>query len=467
MNGMALFTDLYELTMAASYFQHHMFAPATFSLFVRTLPPDRGFLVAAGLTDVIHYLENLSFSDEDMAYLRQTGRFRPQFLDYLSGLRFTGEVRALAEGQICFANEPIVEITAPIIEAQLIETFVLNAIHLQTLIASKAARCFHAAQGRSLVDFSLRRTHGIDAGMKVARASYLAGFIGTSNVLAGKLYGLPCYGTMAHSFIESFDDESDAFTAYANTFPDDTALLIDTYDTITGAHHAARVGQALQQRGHQLRGVRLDSGDLLSLSKDARNILDAAGLVATKIYASGGLNEQEIARLIAAGAPIDVFGVGTDMGVSADAPALEIAYKLVEYAGQPRLKLSSKKVSILGEKQVFRITNTDGQFEQDLLGLREQSLDEVTNTIDVPPARISPLLEKVMDGGRLVRSLPSLEESRSLFLREFARLPHPYKALHSPAVYPMDLTPRLEQFQRETTARLRARYGHAALTSSI
>jgi nicotinate phosphoribosyltransferase len=454
--NLALFTDLYELTMAASYFQHRMFAPATFSLFVRKLPPDRGFLVAAGLEEVARFLQAFSFSSEDIEFLRQTKRFQPDFLEYLSHLRFTGEVHALPEGRICFAHEPLLEITAPIIEAQLVETLVINAIHLQTLIASKAARCFHAAQGRKLVDFALRRTHGVDAGLKVARASYLAGFDGTSNVLAGKLYGMPIFGTMAHSFIESFDEEEEAFRAYAETFPDETALLIDTYDTVAGAHRAARVGQALQQHGHQLRGVRLDSGDLLALSRATREILDAAGLSYTRIYASGGLTEHEVARLVTAGAPIDVFGVGTDMGVSGDAPALDMAYKLVEYAGRPRLKLSSKKVSLLGKKQIFRTQDADGQYERDVLGLREEAGEKVAP--EVPPARALPLLEKIMANGKLLRPLPSLEESRRLFLTDSARLPESYKALRAPAQYLVTLSPTLARFQDETVARLRAHY---------
>ncbi len=458
-NSFALFTDLYELTMAASYFQHRMFAPATFSLFVRKLPPDRGFLVAAGLQEVVHFLETFAFSAEDLAFLRQTGRFSADFLDYLAHLRFTGDVCALPEGRIFFAHEPLLEITAPIIEAQVVETFVLNAAHLQTLIASKAARCFAAAQGRMLVDFALRRTHGIDAGLKVARASYLAGFAGTSNVLAGKLYGVPFYGTMAHSFIQSFDDEEAAFRAYAATFPDETALLIDTYDTLTGAQRAARVGQALQQRGHRLRGVRLDSGDLLMLSQQTRKILDAAGLAYTRIYASGGLTEHEVARLVTAGAPIDVFGVGTDMGVSGDAPALDMAYKLVEYAGRPRLKLSSKKVSLLGKKQAFRIMEADGQYARDCLGLREESVDEVARAAAVPLERVTPLLEKVMENGRRLRPLPSLDESRALFRADFAGLTEVHKALRAPALYPVSLTPTLARFQDEAVARLRTRYG--------
>lgn len=466
-SSFALFTDLYELTMAASYFQHRMFAPATFSLFVRKLPPDRGFLVAAGLAEVVHFLETLAFAAEDLAFLQQTGRFDPHFLDYLAHLRFTGEVYALPEGRLFFANEPLLEITAPIIEAQVIETFVLNAMHLQTLIASKAARCFSAAQGRMLVDFALRRTHGVDAGLKVARASYLAGFAGTSNVLAGKLYGVPFYGTMAHSFIQSFEDEEEAFRAYIDTFPDETALLIDTYDTITGARHAARVGQSLQQRGYRLRGVRLDSGDLLALSQQTRKILDAAGLADTRIYASGGLNEHEVARLVDAGAPIDVFGVGTDMGVSGDAPSLDMAYKLVEYAGRPRLKLSSKKVSLLGKKQVIRVMDADDQYARDFLGLREEVLDEVARAAEIPLGRVTPLLEKVMENGHLLHPLPLLDKSRELFLTDFARLPEAYKALHAPIPYPVGLTPTLARFQDEAVAQLRARYGVTAPSTPV
>jgi nicotinate phosphoribosyltransferase len=458
-SSLALFTDLYELTMAASYFQHRMFAPATFSLFVRKFPPDRGFLVAAGLAEVLHFLETFSFSSADLAFLQQTGRFHTAFLDYLAELRFTGEVHAMPEGRVFFANEPLLEITAPVIEAQLVETYVLNAIHLQTLIASKAARCVAAAQGRTLIDFALRRTHGIDAGVKVARASYLAGFASTSNVLAGKRYGIPFSGTMAHSFVQTFDDEEAAFSAYAETFPDETALLIDTYDTLVGAQRAARVGQEMQRRGHQLRGVRLDSGDLLSLSHETRRILDAAGLTATRIYASGGLNEYEVARLVTAGAPIDVFGVGTDMGVSGDAPSLDMAYKLVEYAGRPRLKLSSKKVSYLGKKQVFRLTDANGHYERDLLGLREESPSSVVPSL--PASQVLPLLEKVMEAGRPCHPLPSLQESREFCAAERARLTEPYKALRSPAVYPVTLTPRLASLQEETVRQLRHSEQHA------
>ena len=450
----ALFTDLYQLTMAASYFQHGMFAPATFSLFVRSLPKDRGFLVTAGVYETLHVLEAFVFTTEDIEFLRQTGRFATDFLDYLARLRFTGDVHALPEGSLCFAQEPLLEITAPIIEAQLVETVVLNAVHLQTLISSKAARCYAAANGRSLVDFSLRRTHGTDAGMKVARASYVAGFDGTSNVLASKLYGIPSYGTMAHSFIESFDDEETAFAAYAATFPDDTALLIDTYDTVNGARRAARVGQALLRRGHRLRGVRLDSGDLIALSQATRKILDDAGLSFTRIYASGGLNEHQIERLVRAGAPIDVFGVGTDMGVSHDAPSLDMAYKLVEYDGRPRLKLSADKISLVGKKQIFRTQDTSGTYERDLIGLREESVDAVAHEAGVATERIAPLLRPVMTQGRVLQPLPTLLDSRARFLTDFTHLPPAIRTLRPEVPYSVNLTGTLSQMQQETVAQV-------------
>jgi nicotinate phosphoribosyltransferase len=453
-----LFTDLYELTMAASYFQHRMFAPATFSVFVRSLPKSRGFLVAAGVDEVLDILAEFAFTSEDIAFLRGAGRFAPEFLDYLATLRFTGEVHALPEGSLCFAQEPLMEITAPIIEAQIVETVVLNALHVQTLIASKAARCYAAANGRSLIDFSLRRTHGVDAGLKVARASYLAGFDGTSNVLASKLYGIPCYGTMAHSFIESFDDEEAAFAAYAETFPDDTALLLDTYDTVNGARRAARVGQALLQRGHRLRGVRLDSGDLLTLSRETRKILDDAGLSFVRIYASGGLNEDKIEQLVNSGAPIDVFGVGTDMGVSDDAPSLDIAYKLVEYDGRPRLKLSTDKVSLVGQKQIFRVHDARGIYERDIIGLRAETTEAVAREVGVESDRIVPLLQPMLSRGQRVQPMPTLQTGRTRFVAEFPHLPSTIRALHPPTSYSVALTNRLTAFQHEAVTRVRTQY---------
>lgn len=451
-----LFTDLYELTMAASYVRHRMFAPATFSLFVRSLPQQRGFLVAAGIDEVLQLLEEFAFSKEDIEFLHSTKRFSADVLDYLANLRFTGDVYALPEGSLCFAQEPLIEVTGPIIEAQLIETVVLNALHIQTLIVSKAVRSVVAAQGRGVIDFSLRRTHGSDAGLKVARASYLAGFDGTSNVLAGRLYDIPLYGTMAHSFIESFDNEEAAFQAYADTFPDDTALLIDTYDTVRGAQRAARVGQRLLQHGHWLRGVRLDSGDLLSLSHETRKILNDAGLDFVRIYASGGLDETHVDRLVQAGAPIDVFGVGTAMGVSNDAPSLDMAYKLVEYDGRPRLKLSSGKVSLVGKKQIFRILGTDGHFERDVIGLREEAVEAVAHEVGVTVEQVVPLLQPMMSQGRRLQPPVSLSDSRTRCTEDLKRLSPDVRGFSPTLPYPVTLTQALTTFQEEAIARVRA-----------
>ncbi len=334
----ALLLDLYELTMAQSYVDEGMTAPATFSLFARHLPRDWGYLVAAGLDDVLSYLETLAFGAEELSYLRSTGLFTPTFLDHLGRLRFTGSVRAMPEGTVCFPNEPLLEVTAPIVEAQLVESAIVNQVHFQTLIASKAARCVEAAVGRRLVDFGLRRTHGYDAGLKAARSAYLVGFDATSNVLAGQRYGIPIAGTMAHSYVEAFGDEAESFRAFVRAYPDGTTLLVDTYDTVRGIERAAAVGRELAAAGHRLGGVRLDSGDLGADSAEARRILDAAGLTDATIFVSGNLDEHTIAALLAAGAPIDGFGVGTRMGVSADAPYLDMAYKLVAYDGRPTLK---------------------------------------------------------------------------------------------------------------------------------
>ncbi len=441
----ALFTDLYELTMAQGYFRQGMSSQATFSLFVRPSRVKRSYLVSAGLEDVLRYLETFRFSPGAIDYLRSTGTFSDDFLGYLGGLRFTGRVRAIPEGRLYFHHEPALEITAPIIEAQIIETLVINQVNLQSLIATKAARCVWAGSGRALVDFSLRRAHGVDAGMKAARSSYVAGFASTSNVLAGRAYGLPITGTMAHSFVTSFEREIDAFRAYAQSFPDDTVLLLDTYDTVVAAAKAAEVGREMEARGHRLRAVRLDSGDLAALSRAVRRILDEAGLDYVRVLVSGGLDEYGVEELVQAGAPIDGFGVGTRMAVSGDAPWLDMAYKLVKYAGRPVLKLSTGKVSLADEKQVFRLRDADGRLRGDVIGLSEEP----------PPAPgAEPLLETFMEGGRLVRPLPAIEELRDRFRREFAALDDRYKAVRNPAKYPVRLSRRLRRLQRELTARL-------------
>ncbi len=327
--NMSLFTDYYELTMCAAYFDNKNFETATFDLFIRRLPENRSYFLFAGLEEALQYLQTIRFTEEHIAFLRKQG-FQEDFLDYLQGFRFTGEVWAVPEGTITFPNEPLIRVTAPIIEAQLVETFLLNSINLQTMIATKASRVVQAAKGRAIIEFGLRREPGIDAGMKVARSSFIAGCQGTSNVLAGMTYGIPIFGTMAHSFIMSYPKEIDAFRAFAKTFPNKTTLLIDTYDDLAGAEKAAEVAKELETKGFRLGGVRLDSGDLAETSKKVRKILDDAGLGYVKIFASGDLEEFKIAQLLEDGAPIDAFGVGTKMGTSADRPYLDGIYKLCE-----------------------------------------------------------------------------------------------------------------------------------------
>ena len=440
----ALFTDLYELTMAQSYFRQGMSSEATFSLFVRPSRVARSYLVSAGLEDVLRYLHSLRFDHAAIDYLRSTGVFAADFLDFLGELRFTGRVRAVPEGRLYFHHEPALEITAPIIEAQIVETLVINQVNLQSLIATKAARCTWAAQGRTLVDFSLRRAHGADAGMKAARSSHIAGFASTSNVLAGRAFGLPIAGTMAHSYVTSFEREIDAFRAYAESFPDDTVLLIDTYDTITAAHKAATVGREMEAQEHRLRAVRLDSGDLLHLSREVRRILDDAGLPYVGILASGGLDEYAIDSLVRAGAPIDGFGVGTRMAVSADLPSLDAAYKLVRFAGRPVLKLSEGKATLPGEKQVYRLRDDYGRLRGDVLALADEA----------PPAPgAEPLLQTVMERGEPTSESPPLAEARERFRDEFAALDDRHKRLSRPVRYPVRLSRRLRRLRSELASR--------------
>ncbi|MGD8923692.1 MAG: nicotinate phosphoribosyltransferase [Syntrophobacterales bacterium] len=434
--GREIMTDLYELTMAASYFEQEKFAPATFSLFVREYPPNRSYLVCAGLDPLLNYLESFHFRPDDLEFLQKTSLFPDKFLTYLEKLRFTGDVRAIPEGRIAFCDEPLLEITAPVMQAQLVETFVINSINLSTLIATKASRCLYAAGDRRLVDFSLRRTHGMDAGLMVARASYIGGFIGTSNVQAGKFYGLPIYGTMAHSYVETFDQEIDSFRAFAKSFPDNTVLLIDTYDTLAGARKAVTVAQDMRKAGKTLRAVRLDSGDMVQLSKQVREIFDQSGFPEVRIFASGGFDEFKIQKMLSAGAQIDAFGVGTRLGVSADAPYLNMAYKMVEYNGRPVLKLSSGKVSLAGPKQVFRHRDDQGLFKRDLIGLGDESVTDA-----------EPLLMPVMkEGKRLLESEP-LAEIQLRFRKEFLQLPEIYKDLRGNPNYPVDITSRLQALQ--------------------
>jgi len=434
-----LFTDLYELTMAASYFAHEVFDTATFSLFIRDVYATRNYFVAAGLEQVLDELATFQFSDQDIRYLQSTGRFSEHFLDYLRQLRFTGEVNAMPEGTVFFANEPVMEVTAPIVEAQLIETFVLNTIGFQTMIASKAARCFHAAAGRPLIDFSLRRTQGQDAGIKVARSTFIAGFAATSNVLAGKIYGIPISGTMAHSYVSAFDNELDAFFAYADTFPDHSIFLIDTYDSVEGARHAATVAKEMQKKGHTLIGVRLDSGDMASLSREVRRIFDDAGLLDVKIFASSGFDEFKIAKVVSEGAAIDAFGVGTKVGVSADAPFVDVVYKMVRFKGRDVRKLSPGKVTLAGEKQVFRKSDQNGRYSEDIIGQRDEIIAEG-----------EPLLKKVMENGRLLYPHSKLQVLQERFKKNFAALDDGYKSIQDHKAYPVKLSTRLKNLQKES-----------------
>ncbi len=440
-----LLTDLYQLTMAQGYFREQRLGAATFSLFIRSYPPNRGYFVCAGLQDVLDYLENLSFDSAALDYLAAQKLFTEDFLDYLGDLKFTGEVWAIPEGRIFFKDEPVLEVTAPVIQAQLAETFIINQVHLQSMIAAKAARCVHAAGGRPLVDFALRRSHGIDAGMKVARASYLAGFAGTSNVMAGKNYGVPIVGTMAHSFVMSFEREIAAFRAYAASFPRATILLIDTYDTLAGARNAATVAREMAKRGEKLIGVRIDSGDLPAQAHAVREILDEAGLGEVKILGSGGLDEYDLGEFSLAQVPFDSYGVGTKMGTSADAPWTDMSYKMVEYAGRPVQKLSTGKISWPGMKQVFRQLDERQRLRKDTLGLREEKL-----------ADSEPLLENVMANGRAIKS-PPLATSRERFLDEFHRLDESIKAVRNPAVYPVDYSDALRDLQRQVGETIKQR----------
>ncbi|WP_200210469.1 nicotinate phosphoribosyltransferase [Micromonospora coerulea] len=435
-------TDLYELRMAASYLRRDMVAPATFSLFVRRLPPRRGFLVAAGLAEALAFLEGFAFDDDELGYLRDVVGLDQPTLAALAGLRFTGDVRAVPEGRVVFADEPLVEVTAPIAEAQLVETAVLNLLTFHTTVASKAARCRLAAGDAELVDFAFRRTHGLEAGAGVARASAIAGFGATSDVEAARRYGLTPSGTMAHSYVEAFPDERAAFRAFAADFPTNPVFLVDTYDTPAGVRAAVDVITELGLTGPV--GVRLDSGDLAALAKRTRAILDDAGLTQATIVASGSLDEDVIAALVAQGAPINAYGVGTRMGVSFDAPSLDSAYKLVAFGDRPVLKLSPGKATLPGPKQVFRDpAGTSG----DVVGLRDEPA----------PAGREPLLVPVMRGGRLLEAVDpagAVRAARRRFDADLAWLPEAARRLADPTPLTATVSPGLAELRDRLTARI-------------
>ncbi len=435
-DSLGLMTDFYELTMAGGYFTAKHNPRAVFEAFVRALPTNRQFLLALGLEQLVHYLLNIRFTDDQINWLRSMkvfDRVDPLFWDYLRGFKFTGDLWAVPEGTIIFANEPVVRIEAPLIECQLFETYLLTTLNIQTIIATKSARIVHAARGRPVIDFGARRAHGPQASLLAARASYIAGCFGTSNTYAAYLLGLQPLGTQAHSWIMSFEDEEKAFRIYADIFPENTICLIDTYDTIEGAKRSAKLGKLL-------RGVRLDSGNIVKLSKKVRKILDDAGLKDVKIVASSDLNEYTIEEMLRQGAPIDFFGVGTDMVTSKDAPALSIVYKLVAIEDKngninPVRKLSADKISVGGVKQIFREI-ISGKFEKDIIGLADENI------------KGEKLMVKVIENGKLIIDLPSLSQIRSYVREQLTLLPEHLFALRGQAVYPIQFSDRLMEVNR-------------------
>jgi nicotinate phosphoribosyltransferase len=428
----ALAVDLYELTMMQAYHLNGVEGKSTFDLFVRRLPAGRDFLLVAGLATVLERIEELRFSASDLEYLESLGQFRGKFLDRLEHLRFSGDVAAVPEGTVAFAGEPILRVTAPIIEAQFLETVIMNLIHLQTLIASKAARVVLAADGRGLVDFGLRRTHGTESGLYGARASRIAGFDATSNIEAGDLFGIPVAGTMAHSYVQALDDEAEAFRSFVEIYPE-TVLLVDTYDTMRGVDRVIKLADELGD-GFRVRAIRLDSGDFAALAVEAREKLDAAGLERIQIFASGNLDEVGVRELVQSGAPIDSFGIGTRLGTSEDAPNLDIVYKLAQLDDRPLLKLSTDKGTLPGIKQVWRERNDNGVPVKDTLGLADEDLPGV------------PLLETVMEGGRrLPEKNDGLETVRDRAAAELRHLPAAMRSLETGfKPYPVTISERLQ-----------------------
>ncbi len=441
--NVGLLTDLYELTMAASYFRRGMTGPASFELSVRHLPEQRNFLIACGLSDVLRYLERFHFTPDDLAYLRTLGLFDDAFLEYLLKLRFTGEVWAVPEGNAVFAGEPLVRVTAPLIEAQIVETFLLNCLNFQTMVASKAARIDLACGDRQFVDFSARRDHGADAALKAARASHIGGAAGTSNLLAGRLYGIAVVGTMAHSYVMSFEREIDAFRAYVEDFPGNATLLVDTYDTLEGVRNAIRVAAERTVGDPGVAAIRLDSGDLVELAKESRRLLDAAGLEGVRIFASGDLDEYRIAQVLGAGAPVDAFGTGTQLGTGGDAPSLGGVYKLVEDVHGAKLKLSEAKTTLPGRKQTYRFSKA-GHYDHDVMALEGET--------DIEG---EPLLCRVMAGGVSLEKPESLEALRNRCEDTLRRLPDQIRSLEAAAPYPVSLSDGLRELTAEATARVR------------
>ena len=433
-----LLTDLYELTMAAAYFDNKVQATASFELFVRQLPPERGYLLAAGLELALEFLEEVRFETDEIEFLRGQevfARVSDNFFDYLRKFHFTGEAWAIPEGTPVFAGEPLLRVTAPIIEAQVVETYLLSTLSFQTLIATKAARVVEAAGGRGVVEFGTRRAHGPQAGTLAARAAYVGGCIGTSNVQAGLRFGIPTFGTLAHSFVMAYDDEGESFRQFSKVFPDHAILLVDTYDPLAAIEKIIRLGL-------RPRGVRLDSGDLVTLSRAVRRKLDQAGLTETRIFASGDLNEYAIADALREGAPVDFFGVGTELATSKDVPALGTVYKLVQLDDgsglRSRAKFSEDKRTYPGCKQVYRFHDGGGLYSGDIVGLTGEAFPDG-----------EPLLSCVMRGGRRLGAGPKLAQIRERAGETLSRLPSKYRQLRAAPPYPVRMSAGLEALLEE------------------
>lgn len=436
-DSLGIVTDLYQLTMAAGYFEHGVHDITTFELFVRQLPENRSYLITAGIEQAIHYLTHIKFSEDNIQFLRQLPAFKHvscEFFKYLKNFTFSGTVYAMPEGTIAFSDEPLMRVTAPIIEAQLVETYLLSVINFQTLIATKSSRIVYAAKGREVIDFGIRRAHGPQAGILAARSSFIGGCSSTSNVFAAYTLGIPAVGTIAHSWVMAFENELDSFHKFYETFPDYTVLLIDTYDTLAGAQHAAMIS-------NKIKGVRIDSGDVLKLSKEVRKILDTKGLQHVKIIASGDLHENRIDDLLKNNAPIDSFGVGTEMVTSKDSPALGGVYKLVEQEHKrkiiPKMKLSKGKVTYPGKKQVYRITDAVGNFVKDVIGLEGENIEG------------TPLLIPVIKDGKPCYNLPTIHDIQRTASENLTHLPNPFKHLTDAETYPVYKSHGLEVKKQE------------------
>ena len=447
-----LLTDLYQLNMMQAYLDTGMTDTAVFEFFIRKLPDNRGFFLAAGLEQLLDFLETARFTDAELAWLKRSGRFKSNLLDYLADFRFTGDVHAMPEGSVFFPDEPIVRIAAPMPAAQLIEPRVINLMQFQTMIASKAARMKLAAPERTLVDFGLRRAHSAEAGLLAARAAYLAGFAGTASVPADPVFGVPIIGTMAHSYIQAHDREQQAFLDFARARPDAVVLLVDTYDTIGGVKKVIKLEPTLREEGITLRGVRLDSGDLIDLSKKTRRLLDDAGLDEVQIFASGGIDEDELQEFARAGAPIDGVGIGTALTTSEDAPAMDCAYKLQEYAGAPKRKRSEGKATWPGRKQVFRRYDADGRMAGDLLTVDG---GEPGQGFEDAEALIAP----VMRAGRRTDSAPDLEQARERAAEQLALLPEHLQRLENEPAYTVTVSAALEKLAKDVNTEIERERG--------